>query len=176
MWRTGNGRLGSPIATLPKQIALRQAYGAPVLAGRPDDEWRALTREAGWEFPNPFGEDEATVRAATRRLHKEVTWALITSGFLGANSICSIFGPNALATSGEKAGRLTLDNRGDPCGLRRTHGRGRLFEIDWLRARPKLGGRRRRGLRLRSRGSRFGRGRDKAAGDGAGCAACLAKS
>ncbi len=58
----------------------------------------------------------------------------------------------------------------------RTHGRGRLFEIDWLRARPKLGGRRRRGLRSRSRGSRFGRGRDKAAGDGAGCAACLAKS
>ncbi len=73
-------------------------------------------------------------------------------------------------------GRLTLDDRGDPCDLRRTHGRGRLFEIDWLRARPKLGGRRRRGLRLRSRGSRFGRGRDKAAGDGAGCAACLAKS
>jgi len=30
--------------------------------------WRALTKEAGWEFPNPFGKSEAEVKAMTDRL------------------------------------------------------------------------------------------------------------
>lgn len=35
---------------------------------RSDEQWRALTREAGWSAPNPFGADPAKVAAQTRAL------------------------------------------------------------------------------------------------------------
>jgi hypothetical protein len=35
------------------------------LVVRTDDEWRALTREAGWRFPNPFGHEASTVEKIT---------------------------------------------------------------------------------------------------------------
>jgi N12 class adenine-specific DNA methylase len=38
---------------------------------RSDGEWRALTKEAGWEFPNPFGLPPAEMKAAAAKL-KEV--------------------------------------------------------------------------------------------------------
>ncbi|MEE9251596.1 MAG: hypothetical protein V3U93_10835, partial [Alphaproteobacteria bacterium] len=37
---------------------------------RSDEEWRALTKEAGWEFPNPFGLEEAQIRQQTDRLQE----------------------------------------------------------------------------------------------------------
>ena len=35
---------------------------------RTDAEWRALTKEAGWKYPNPFGQDAATASADIARL------------------------------------------------------------------------------------------------------------
>jgi hypothetical protein len=35
-------------------------------------QWRSLTREAGWEVPNPFGKSEAETRAMTARLQDVV--------------------------------------------------------------------------------------------------------
>lgn len=51
---------------------------APVTLKNPleiieDDEWRELTKMAGWEFPNPIGLDEATVAKYTSDLKKMVT-------------------------------------------------------------------------------------------------------
>ena len=43
-------------------------FGNPLVI-RNDAEWRALTKEAGWEFPNPFGGDPATTAANIDRLN-----------------------------------------------------------------------------------------------------------
>ena len=40
-----------------------------------DEDWRALTKQAGWEFPNPLGVDEATVAKNTAALKDMVTKA-----------------------------------------------------------------------------------------------------
>ena len=37
---------------------------------RSDQEWRALTKEAGWKFPNPFGQDDAQIRQDIGRLQE----------------------------------------------------------------------------------------------------------
>lgn len=38
-----------------------------------DDEWRQLTKQAGWRFPSPLGVDEATMKTDTANLKKMVT-------------------------------------------------------------------------------------------------------
>ena len=55
----------------PKTEQIEFAPENPLVI-RSDEEWRALTREAGWEFPNPFGLDEAEVSEMTRRLQEVV--------------------------------------------------------------------------------------------------------
>lgn len=40
-----------------------------------DEDWRALTKQAGWKFPNPLGVDEATVTKNTAALKDMVTKA-----------------------------------------------------------------------------------------------------
>ena len=37
---------------------------------RSDEEWKALTKEAGWQFPNPFGLSESQIRQQTDRLQE----------------------------------------------------------------------------------------------------------
>ena len=37
-----------------------------------DQDWRALTRASGWEFPNPSGQGEASMRKQTADLKSEV--------------------------------------------------------------------------------------------------------
>jgi hypothetical protein len=37
-----------------------------------DEQWRTLTKRAGWKFPNPIGQPKATVEADTARLKKVV--------------------------------------------------------------------------------------------------------
>jgi Large polyvalent protein-associated domain 1 len=40
---------------------------------RNDDQWRALTKQAGWEFPNPYGRPKEQVAAQTQALRDLVT-------------------------------------------------------------------------------------------------------
>ena len=51
---------------------VKQAEFAPKnpLVIRSDEEWKALTKEAGWKFPNPFGLEEAQIRQQTNRLQE----------------------------------------------------------------------------------------------------------
>lgn len=39
---------------------------------RNDQQWRALTKEAGWEFPNPFGKSGAEQQKMTKALQDKV--------------------------------------------------------------------------------------------------------
>ena len=39
---------------------------------RSDDQWRALTKRAGWRVPNPFGQSESEVKLGVERLMKEI--------------------------------------------------------------------------------------------------------
>lgn len=44
-----------------------------VLVITTEDQWRSLTKQAGWKYPNPFGVDEATVKTNAESLKKLVT-------------------------------------------------------------------------------------------------------
>ena len=73
-----------PVAGPARYVALNpedaRQYGdqiteEPVTLNNPlvirnDDEWRALTRDSGWEFPNPFMQDESVVRKNTEALKR----------------------------------------------------------------------------------------------------------
>jgi hypothetical protein len=50
------------------KISLEKVSLKNPLVIRNDQEWRSLTREAGWQFPNPFGTDPETMTELSRNL------------------------------------------------------------------------------------------------------------
>ena len=63
---TGAGNFGKNIES--KNLSLKN-----VLEISSDEDWRQLTKAAGWQYPNPLGLDEATVKGYTNDLKNLVT-------------------------------------------------------------------------------------------------------
>ena len=72
----GKGRYGttdrSYAETFGPHITTHTAELSNPLVIDSDQQWRALTQRAGWEFPNPFGLDPKVVEAGITRLRQQI--------------------------------------------------------------------------------------------------------
>lgn len=104
-------------------LETRTAEGLKPLIISSDQQWRELTREAGWEFPNPFGMAPDQIKVMTERLR----------------SLIQQKGYDSVAVSIPKDVRTDFNSKGEPIKtLRKVFGDSQIVAYDNAQEAPHI--------------------------------------